>query len=50
MEEKEISGKLRDVLSLVILLENDMYNQKSDDVYVRTLRIIHETLKSIITE
>lgn len=49
--EKElntINEKLQDILSLVILLENDLQQQQADDVYQRTIHVIHEQLKSAI--
>lgn len=59
MEEKEdvlrrqeinmrgIEEKLMDVLSLVILLENDMEAQRSDNVHIRVIKKIHSDIKSI---
>lgn len=46
--EKEfntINEKLQDALSLLIILENDFQSQKVDEVYQRTINIIHEILK-----
>ncbi len=42
---ERMNEMLSDALSLVILLENDMEIQKSDGVYARILRMIHENMK-----
>lgn len=47
--EKElntINEKLQDALSLLIILENDFQSQRTDEVYQRTIHIIHEILKT----
>ena len=49
--EKElntINEKLQDALSLLIILENDFQSQHTDEVYQRTIHVIHEQLKSAI--
>lgn len=43
-----INNNLQDTLSLVILLENDLQQQQADEVYQRTIHVIHEQLKSAI--
>lgn len=43
-----INNNLQDTLSLVILLENDLQQQHADEVYQRTIHVIHEQLKSAI--
>lgn len=51
--EKElntINEKLQDVLSLLIILENDFQSQHADEVYQRTIHVIHEQLKSAIQD
>lgn len=51
--EKElntINEKLQDVLSLLIILENDLQQQHADEVYQRTIHVIHEQLKSAIQD
>lgn len=51
--EKElntINEKLQDVLSLLIILENDFQSQHTDEVYQRTIHVIHEQLKSAIQD
>lgn len=45
-ELNTINEKLQDALSLIIILENDLQSQKVDEVYQRTLHIIHEIIKS----
>lgn len=39
---------LKDVLSLVILLENDLSEQREDEVYTRTIQIIHQKITASI--
>lgn len=41
-----VNEKLQDALSLIMLLETDCDMQQSDEVYPRTLRMIHQLLKS----
>ncbi len=51
--EKElntINEKLQDALSLLIILENDFQSQHTDEVYQRTIHVIHEQLKSAIQD
>ena len=51
--EKELNTnneKLQDVLSLLIILENDFQSQHTDEVYQRTIHVIHEQLKSAIQD
>ena len=51
--EKElntINEKLQDALSLLIILENDFQSQHTDEVYQRTIHIIHEILKSALND
>lgn len=40
--------ELLDILSLVILLENDMEAQKSDSVHIRIVKILHDRIKGIL--
>lgn len=39
---------LKDILSLVILLENDLSEQREDEVYTRTIQIIHQKISTSI--
>lgn len=51
--EKElntINEKLQDALSLLIILENDFQSQHTDEIYQRTIHVIHEQLKSAIQD
>ena len=45
-----IQEKLQDILSLVILLENDSQQQNLDEVYQRIIHLIHEILKSAVAD
>lgn len=47
---EQMGEMLSDALSLLILLENDMEAQKSDGIYARVLRMIHESLKGMKKE
>lgn len=49
-ELNTINEKLQDVLSLLIILENDFQSQHTDEVYQRTIHIIHEILKSALND
>lgn len=39
--------KLQDALSLIILLENDLGMQHSDEIYPRILKMLHQIIKSV---
>lgn len=41
-----VNEKLQDAMSLIILLENDLSTQHSDEIYARTLKLIHQIIKS----
>lgn len=43
----KINEELLNVLSLIIVLESDMEAQKSDDVYLRLVRMVHEGIKNV---
>lgn len=45
-----VSNQLQTVLSLIILLENDMQQQQSEEVYQRVIHIIHEQLRDAIQD
>ena len=49
-ELNTINEKLQDALSLLIILENDFQLQHTDEVYQRTIHIIHEILKSALND
>lgn len=44
---EKIEEGLLDVLSLVILLENDMESQKSDSIHLRIVKVMHGILTGI---
>lgn len=44
-----INNQLQTILSLIILLENDMQQQQDDEIYQRIIRLIHEQLKATIS-
>lgn len=47
--DKNVSSamkKLQDALSLIILLENDLSMQHSDEIYPRIMKMLHQTIKS----
>lgn len=39
---------LQDALSLLIMLENDLATQQSDEIYLRVVRMIHEILRKVL--
>lgn len=39
---------LQDALSLLIILENDLATQQSDEIYLRAVRMIHEILRKVL--
>ena len=43
-----VSNQLQTILSLIILLENDMQQQQSEEIYQRVIHIIHEQLRDAI--
>ena len=45
-----VNNQLQTVLSLIILLENDMQQQQSEEVYQRVIHIIHEQLRDAIQD
>ena len=44
----QLQENLKDAFSLVILLENDLSVQREDEVYIRTIHLIHQKLKATI--
>ncbi len=38
---------LQDALSLIIMLENDLSTQESDEIHLRAVRVVHEILKKV---
>lgn len=49
-QNKNIKENLQDAVSLLLLLENDLSQQREDEVYQRTVKIIHKIITSAITE
>ena len=43
----KINENLLDILSLLIVLENDMETQKSDNVHLRLVKMVHDGIKNI---
>lgn len=46
---EEAKENLQDALSLLIMLENDLATQQSDELYLRIVRMIHEILRKAQT-
>lgn len=38
--------KLADALSILMLLENDLFAQQTDPIYARAVKVIHQLVKS----
>lgn len=47
---EKATEKLQDVLSLIIVLENDLSSQESDEIHLRTVKVIHEMLNTVKKE
>lgn len=45
---EEAKENLQDALSLLIMLENDLSTQQSDEIYLRVVRMIHEILRKVL--
>ncbi len=45
---EEARENLQDALSLLIILENDLATQQSDEIYLRVVRMIHEILRKVL--
>ena len=41
---------LQDAISLLIVLENDLSSQESDEIHLRVVRVVHEILKKVLHE
>ena len=41
---------LQDAISLLIMLENDLSTQESDEIHLRAVKIVHEILKKASQE
>ncbi len=47
---EEARENLQDALSLLIILENDLATQQSDELYLRIVRVIHNLLREVQAE
>ena len=47
---ENVVDNLQDALSLLIILENDLSTQQSDEIYLRAVRVIHNLLIEVQTE
>ncbi len=47
---EEARENLQDALSLLIILENDLATQQSDEIYLRAVRVIHNLLRDVQAE
>lgn len=45
---ENVADNLQDALSLLIILENDLATQQSDEIYLRVVRMIHEILRKVL--
>ncbi len=45
---ENVVDNLQDALSLLIILENDLTTQQSDEIYLRVVRVIHEILRKVL--
>lgn len=41
---------LQDAISLLIMLENDLSTQQSDEIHLRAVKVTHEILKKVQKE
>ena len=46
----DIREKLQNAVSLLIMLENDLDTQQSDEVHLRAVKVTHEILKAVLNE
>ena len=45
---EEARENMQDALSLLIILENDLTTQQSDEIYLRVVRMIHVILRKVL--
>lgn len=45
---EEARENMQDALSLLIILENDLTTQQSDEIYLRVVRMIHEIPRKVL--
>ncbi len=48
MNQTNIKEKLQDAISLLIMLENDLSSQHSDEIHLRAVKVIHGILKTAL--
>ena len=41
---------IENAVSLLIMLENDLSSQHSDEIHLRAVKVIHEILKAVLKE
>lgn len=42
--------QLQDAISLIIVLENDLSSQESDEIHLRVVKVVHKILKNVLHE
>ena len=47
---EKVRENLQDAISLLIMLENDLSTQESDEIHLRAVKIVHEILKKASQE
>lgn len=47
---ESVKENLQDAISLLIMLENDLSTQESDEIHLRAVKIVHEILKKASQE
>lgn len=47
---ESVKENLQDAISLLIMLENDLSAQESDEIHLRAVKIVHEILKKASQE
>lgn len=45
---ENVVDNFQDALSLLIILENDLATQQSDEIYLRAVRVIHVILRKVL--
>lgn len=50
MNQEHIKERLQDAISLLIMLENDLSSQQSDEIHLRAVKVTHEILKTALNE
>ena len=50
MDKEEFKEKLKNIVSIIGLLESDMQQQKAEDIHIRAVSVVHELLHEAIKE